>query len=91
MRDFLDILAGLGIDNRLMTVIAPISMTGRHNNEEEFYTILSNELRNFIYKHHYNSSIVLQLADDVPIEEKKSRLEQTVLPYLQTNNILALG
>jgi len=91
MRDFLDILARLGIDNRPLTNIAPTSMMGRHSCEEEFYAILSNELRNFIYKQHYNSSIILQLADDVPVAEKKIRLEQTVLPYLQVNNLLVLG
>jgi len=91
MKDFLEILSRLGIDNRLMTHIAPNAMTGHHATDDKFYEVLSNELRVFIYKQHYDSSMILQLADDVPTAEKKNRLEQIILPCLQANSLLALG
>jgi len=66
-------------------------MSQRDQNDEAFYRVLFSELRGFIYKYHYDSSIILQLADDVQPDEKRSRLEETILPFLRYNNLLELG
>jgi len=91
MNDFKQMLNQFSLPLLAFKEISPQSFYGDHENLDAYYEKLVIDIRNYLYKHLYDSRILLHLADDVDTNTRKDRLVTTVIPFLLENKIIERG